>query len=224
LTQVIVSKLREDIFEGIYRPGARLSITDLARQFNASAVPVREALRNLQTEGLVEFQLNKGVSVKQLSREEVRELFLIRTPLESIAAAEAADLWTSESQLDSLAHILDLMDQASANQDGSWHKLHDTFHTELSALCKLPRITALISLYRGQMRPYSKICFNDADYIANAQAEHRELLACLRSRDREKIKEILHQHLARPARKVLDMLGDEQAPDRNLFRQTNRIA
>jgi len=90
LTQIIVELIRQEIYEGTHKPGIRLNIADLAQRFQASAVPVREALRNLEAEGLVEFRPNRGVVVRDLSASEVRELFLMRLPLELLAATQAA--------------------------------------------------------------------------------------------------------------------------------------
>jgi DNA-binding GntR family transcriptional regulator len=212
LTQIIMESLRQRIFEGEYAPGMRLNITDLAHAFGASAVPVREALRNLEAEGLIEFRLNRGVVVRNLSHEVVRELFLIRVPLESLAASEAARLATDEdiAELDSLVAKM----EKNIGAD-SWHKSHRHFHERLCQISRLPRLIQLVDSLRGQMRPYSKVYLQDRDHVLLAQQEHREMVDCLRRRDPDRIARIIHAHLERPARMAMAAFeaGTESAED-----------
>jgi DNA-binding GntR family transcriptional regulator len=206
LTQIIVETLRQRIFEGEYGPGARLNISVLAQQFGASPVPVREALRNLETEGLVEFRLNRGAVVRTLSAAQVRELFLIRAPLEQLAMAEAVKT-SSEADIEPFDRLLDELDR-SASTD-TWHQIHTEFHEKLYALCRLPRLTQLLVLLRGQMRPFSKAYLQDPHHLAQAQAEHHRMIECLRRRDVGPVAEIVYEHLARPARMAMQVIGGE---------------
>lgn len=207
LTQIAVEQLRESVFEGTLPPGAHLNIAELAKQFKTSAVPVREALRNLEAEGLVDFLPNKGFSVKTLTAAEAREQYLIRVPLEETAAAEAALRWKSPKQVDALEGVLKKMDSAS---NEAWLRLHDQFHIELNALAGLPSVAKLIALYRGQMRLYTRIYFT-SDHKKKAQAEHYKIVECLRRRDTERVREIVREHLRRPAQGVITALSKNNA-------------
>jgi DNA-binding GntR family transcriptional regulator len=209
LTQIVVSKLRKSIFDGSifdgeYGPGSRLNITDLAKRLDVSAIPVREALRQLEAEKLVEFRPNRGVVVRELSATELRELFLVRLPLETLAATEAAR-WRSEKSLQALESVLHRMDAAGPSD--TWSVLHERFHEELYALANLPRLSQMIIGLRGQMRPYAKLYSDDPEQVRHVQAEHYTLLKALRKRDEASIKRILHEHLSRPARLALSKLG-----------------
>jgi DNA-binding GntR family transcriptional regulator len=81
--QLIARELRESILDGRLQPGVRLPYRDLAKQFDVSVTPVRIALRELLTEGLVEMRPHGGASVAPLSEEELEELFIMRAGLES---------------------------------------------------------------------------------------------------------------------------------------------
>ena len=129
LTQIIVELIRQGIYEGTYKPGTRLNIADLAQSFSASAVPVREALRNLEAEGLVEFRPNRGVVIKELSASEVRELFLMRLPLEMLAATQA----TLKPTPSHGPHRGDPEAHGRGRRDEEWHVLHDSFTTNSTA-------------------------------------------------------------------------------------------
>ena len=197
LTQIIVELLRERIFAGEYGPGSRLNIADLAQRFHVSPVPVREALRNLETEGLVQFRLNRGVMVRELSADEVRELFLIRRRLEALAASEAARLIDGDG-IAGLEATLGEMDAVAAGTE-AWHALHGRFHDRLTRASGLPRLGQLVGVLRGQMRPYARIYLGNSEHLAAAQAEHYALVAALRARDGEAIERIVGEHLSRPA-------------------------
>lgn len=207
LTQIIVETLRERILDGTYRPGQRLNITDLATQFSVSPVPVREALRNLETEGLVEFRLNRGVVVRELSAAEVRELYLLRAPLEALAATEAVRGVSAQS-IRSLRTTLRQMKKARGTPE--WHVLHNDFHHQICVLSELPRLIQLVEVLRGQMQPYAKLYLSDLRHLEQAEAEHEQMLDLLEKRNASELSTLIKQHLRRPARMALDALGGEQ--------------
>lgn len=213
LTQIIVDLLRERIVSGEFPPGSRLIISDLANLFNASPVPVREALRNLETEGLVEFRLNRGVVVRELSMDEVRELFLIRRPLEALAAVEATR-WATQDEIEALRELLVEMDGKVAGS-AEWQTLHYRFHEEFYKLSRLPRLIRLLQVLRSQMRPYSNRYLYDSDQglLAKIQKEHYAMLNALAKRDTDMMRLIIDEHLARPARLAMRALGPDGEED-----------
>jgi DNA-binding GntR family transcriptional regulator len=94
----IVERLREDIWAGRLEPGSRLVESDLTARFAVSRGPVREGLRRLSADGLIEHRPHRGAVVRRLTNREIRELFLIRIEMEALAArlaavAEAPDRW-----------------------------------------------------------------------------------------------------------------------------------
>lgn len=205
LTQIVVTHLRNGIFRGEFPPGSRLNIADLATQYNVSAVPVREALRNLETEGLVEFRVNRGAIVRELSRNEVRELYLIRLPLELLAAIEASH-HADEKSIRVLEAILTKMDKLTIGSE-KWHELHGRFHDELNLLAQLPRLSQMIRVLRGQMRPYSKTYLENSEHLTAAQAEHYQLVEAVRGGNQPAIKRLIREHLHRPARLAMRAFG-----------------
>jgi DNA-binding GntR family transcriptional regulator len=94
--QLLVRELRESIIDGRLRPGVRLPYRELARQFNVSVTPVRIALRELSTEGLVELRPHGGATVAPLSFEELEEVFSMRVGLESWLARIGAAAMTDD--------------------------------------------------------------------------------------------------------------------------------
>lgn len=215
LTQIVVARLRSGIFNGEYPPGARLNITDIAAQYNVSSVPVREALRNLEAEGLVEFRVNRGATVRNLSRSEVRELYLVRFPLELLAAIEASRRADAKN-VRALEAILAKMDKTAIGGQ-KWHELHEHFHDELNLLAELPQLSQMIHVLRGRMRPYSNSYLENREHLAAAQAEHYQLVKAVRERDEPRIKRIVREHLHRPARLAMRALGGTDTSLEQIF-------
>jgi DNA-binding GntR family transcriptional regulator len=204
LTQIIVEQIRQEIYEGAHKPGGRLNISDLAHRFDASAVPVREALRNLESEGLVEFRPNRGVVIRDLSAGEVRELCLMRLPLELLAATQAA-LLADNAALDAIEGNLERMDATVGSEE--WHALHEVFHHAFYSLSQLPRLIQHVEVLRGQMRPYGKLYLSDPKHVAMAQAEHYRMVEAARARDPDAVRTAVVEHLRRPAHMALSALG-----------------
>jgi DNA-binding GntR family transcriptional regulator len=209
LTQIVVARLRDGIFRGEFPPGSRLNIANLAAQYSVSSVPVREALRNLETEGLVELRVNRGAIVRELSRSEVLELYLIRLPLELLAAVEASRHADAKSLLP-LEAILGEMDNTAIGSE-KWHELHGRFHDQLNMLAQLAHLSQLIHVLRGRMRPYSRTYLENAEHLAAAQVEHYQLVEALRDGNQAAIKRIIREHLHRPARLAMRAFGASES-------------
>ena len=94
----IVERLREDILAGRLAPGSRLVESDLTARFAVSRGPVREALRRLSAEGLIEHRPHRGAVVRRLSERDIRELFQIRVEMEALAARLAAEPTTPRAR------------------------------------------------------------------------------------------------------------------------------
>lgn len=210
LTQIISEVIRKNIYDGVYKPGERLNIVDIAQEFSASAIPVREALRNLEAEGLVDFRPNRGVVIRELSAGEVRELFLMRMPLEALAATQAARR-AEPGEMDPLRTILRRMDDLPGTPE--WHRLHEQFHRELYALSQMPRLAQFLDVLRGQMRPYAELYLADAQHVAHAQAEHYAMVEAVAAHDRGRVRELVREHLKRPARMALAAFGVSDLPE-----------
>lgn len=112
----VVDRIREMILSGKVKPGEWLRQDDLASTFGVSTMPVREALRQLQTEGLVTFYPRRGATVSQISTVEYEEIYRIREELEILAVRWAAKNF-DRIPLDRLKQLLDEIETAAKNQD-----------------------------------------------------------------------------------------------------------
>ncbi len=128
LREKIYQILREDITYGKLTPGERLVEEDLSKRFKASRTPVREALRQLESEGQIYFQRNKGIMVSKLTLKDVEELYSLRWLLESYAARLTAEINGGTD----VAYLRDLqkrLEKAAKEDDSTgWFKANSSFH------------------------------------------------------------------------------------------------
>jgi DNA-binding GntR family transcriptional regulator len=131
LVDRVTEILREAILSGRYQPTERLKIAELSQQFDFSAMPVREALRTLEGEGLVDITPNRGATVRQLDRQFIEDLFELNTELRIFAIRRGIKYMTTE-KIDLLSDIVDAYAQAVEAKDlENSLKLNRKFHSKL---------------------------------------------------------------------------------------------
>jgi DNA-binding GntR family transcriptional regulator len=179
LREDIRDTLRTRIFEGHYAPGTRLIERDLAAEFDVSRLPIREALRMLRQEGLVEDRLPKGSVVASLSKKDVRDLFDVRHSLEVLASRLAAERATP----DDLQRLEELLDRASdALARGSIleaHHANNSFHDEITQIADNDFLRSALEPLQGRMH----WLFRHVTDLRELIQEHRDLLAAIASGD-----------------------------------------
>ena len=128
LRETIYHVLRDDISYGMLSPGERLIEKDLAERFKASRSPIREAVRQLESEGLIEFERNKGITVSKLSVKQIDEIFALRSLLEGYAARLTAE----RAAKNDVTYLRDLQEKlkaaAKAHDSKSWLQNNTLFH------------------------------------------------------------------------------------------------
>jgi DNA-binding GntR family transcriptional regulator len=181
--QAVTRRLREAIIDGRLRPGARVRQEVVARHLGTSRIPVREALRSLETEGLVVLVPHSGARVAQLDFSELTELYRIREAIEPLAIAESAPRLT-DAQLDELRELVEQIEQA-ADEPVRWLEHDRLFHLKSYAAAPLPRVLEMIERFWNTTQHYRR-AYNstlDPHDIEIVQLEHRVILDALERRD-----------------------------------------
>lgn len=192
IQEIVADALRDAIVTGRLRGGDRLHQDGIASRLGVSRMPVREALRQLETEGLVVFTPHRRVSVAALSHQELREIYEIRTALELLAL----DLAVPRMSAEDLARLGELLDQMDRVMDpGRWLDLNRTFHGVLYRASGRTRLCALIDSLRGNVERYLRLYVSGKDHRARAQAEHRRIVRACRRRQPAAAKKALRRHL-----------------------------
>jgi DNA-binding GntR family transcriptional regulator len=191
--EMVAEVLREAITGGHLRANDPLLQDEIAAQLRVSHIPVREALRQLQSEGLVTYQPNRGATVSALTADEIREIYDIRTILETAAVRRAAPRLDGAT----LARAARILDAAEAATDAAtWGSLDVDFHQLIYDLDGRPRLQELIA---GLLRRVDRYWLTHGLMLRHRrefEREHRALLAALESRDAEGTARLLADHLA----------------------------
>ncbi len=207
LIGVVVKKIRDAIVAGDLPPGGRLVISDLVGRFNVSPMPVREALRRLEGEGLVEAEPNRGATVRRLDTELVSNIYDIRACLEMMVVAQSAENMTFADMA-----AIDELEQRyeSAVADGRMDEVMEhnrRLHERINALGRnreacvlLERGTGLIAALR------SRFGFSRSR-LGTAIEEHRALLDALRRGDAPAAAGLIRMHTVAAKKDMLERLS-----------------
>jgi len=196
----LADRLRADIDEGAWEPGAPLRQEELADRYQVSRIPVREALQLLQSQGLVVVSPNRGAFVTALDADEVEEIFDLRLMLEGhlLSAAVARHTHKSTARLEAIQQELEVEDSRAAWLDGDRR-----FHEALYEPADKPRTLALALTLRGQVARYSMAHVGPGTRRAEWRREHRQLIAAVRAKDVALSVATLTEHLQETRAAVL---------------------
>jgi DNA-binding GntR family transcriptional regulator len=188
----IANILREAIYRGILAEGEALYQSQLAERLSVSPIPLREALRLLEMEGLVSFRGRRGAIVTNLGVEDIREIYELLTSMETGLLRIAFPLITPDI-VEAAGRVLDEMD---ARPDRLfWLAQNVTFHNLLCKPADRPRTLRWIATLRRQVDRYIRVHLNSMQEGANPQEEHRLILDAVRAKDLTAAVEALTVHL-----------------------------
>jgi DNA-binding GntR family transcriptional regulator len=215
LVEQAYGQLRHAITSGKFSPGHRLVIDDLAADLGVSITPVREALRQLQREGLVSDIPYSGMQVATLSVAELRELYTVLGVLEGFAVRRAAEL-LSPAEIEELGRDLQgLADSAAKGDLAAFRRLNDRFHRRIVARGSGGGVLMdmIEQLTRNVVRYAAAGDVLDHAYLEASQAEHELLHAHLRNKDGEAAESLARHHALTFAEHLARCL-EEQREDR----------
>src|SRR4051794_40534934 len=207
----IHDELRQAILRGDLRAGAVLSQLRLAEEFGVSRGPVREALRLLQREGLVEAELNRRVRIADFSVNDLEELYAMRVVNEALAVRATVPRLTAQ-QLEALHAALEEMDALAGVDVHAWEDPHRRFHRGLVAHAG-DRLVRLVEQLSDHAERYRRAYIaGDPRAWSVGAAEHREIYEAAQRGDANAASVATVQHLARTALTVLANLAPEHDP------------
>ncbi len=191
--QLACTYLREQILSGNFGVGMRLKTEELADTLGISRMPIRDALQQLHSEGLVEIRPNRGAIVIRLSANEILELFEIRATLEGLAARHACENFDA-NDLSKLEQMRDEMHRSTDNL-GLWLKLHDEFHDFICLRSNRPRLFRQIRTARQAVTPYVRMYISVYHRMEMPRAEHDLLVSIARRRNPELFEATMRDHV-----------------------------
>lgn len=194
----IYGAIKEQIIEGRYAPGSRITEQQVAAQFNTSRTPVREAMRQLVADGFALFKPNSGTVVRQWSPEEVRQVFDLRLLIESQIAGHAA-AHISQAQIRELTHLQEQIESGGVDVDVAntlrIGPLNREFHRIIAQASRHERLVAMLAntievpIVQRTFRRYSR------ERLARSFSHHRELIEALAARDSAWASSVMSSHI-----------------------------
>jgi DNA-binding GntR family transcriptional regulator len=210
MVQTIVEALRKSVLTGQLPQGALLNQVALAKEFGVSRIPLREACRQLEAEGLLVFEPGRGAVVSPLSSGEIAEVVDLRTKIEPDLLANAIPR-LSEDDLERASDILDEFE--AALESGAVEKfgeLNWRFHSTLYAPSgRALALGILENLHRLNQR-YAGMQISLTKWETRAAREHRAILAACRRKDAAKAAQLLTDHITSAGGVLMAFLKDER--------------
>jgi DNA-binding GntR family transcriptional regulator len=193
----ILSRLRDYLVEGHIAEGARVPERQLCELFGISRTPLREALKVLAAEGLIELLPNRGARVRQLSRRDLEELFDVMGGLESLAGRLACEAVTDEEIAEIERLHYEMYGYYLHRDMHNYFQVNQTIHERIVAASRNETLRATYANFAGRIRRvrYSANFARKRARWAEAMREHEAILDALRRRAGSELSDILFQHL-----------------------------
>ena len=207
IVEALAQRIRQRILRNDIPPGAQLRQEALAERYGVSRIPVREALRQLEAEGLVAFNPNRSVTVSALSVAEAEELFDLRLLIETDLIGRGAEI-ASAADHDAARQALALSQAAYSSGDASqWGEHNQAFHACLYAPAGRPQSLVLVQALNAKTDRYVRLQLSlQADAPARAQSEHQRLLDLYIERDIPGVRSMLRDHIGHVRTMLLEAL------------------
>ena len=189
--------IKRMILKGYFKPGERLIENQLSKNFGVSRTPIRESIRKLAAEGLVEITPKGGTKISKLSENDIDEIYEIRDVLESLAAEKAASIMT-DKDIESLEKLVKDAEKALLNNEIKKMAQIDTkIHNIICKFSKNNRLFQLIDVLCANITRHRELILETPGAGKEAIVGHREIINALRKRDKKAIRKSIHEHIMR---------------------------
>lgn len=213
VASMTVTALRERILRGDFPDGDPLRQDALADELGVSRIPVREALRQLEAEGLVTFSPHRGAVVSTLSLEEIQELFELRADIESDLLGRAIPRMTTE-QLERAIEVVDEFDDALAAEEATrWGPLNWQFHAALYAPANRTLTMGVLQKLHQHSDRYFRMQVLLARGGERANEEHRAIAAAVCRKDITLACDLMHAHILGAGSSLVAWLQEQRSED-----------
>ena len=211
LAGYVTEAIRSGILERRYPLGSRLDQQTLADELGASIIPVRESLRQLEAEGLVQITPRRGAFVVSPSVDEVREVYRLREVFEAFATREAVPALKA-GDLDEMDELLVQMAQVgSLDTSEDWSRLNQAWHFKLYSGAELPLLMQFISTLWDRCRLTSHVYARDLSHRTRSNEDHNRIMAAVRAGEAESAADMIANHVRTAMDEILDQNLVEQS-------------
>lgn len=203
LREVVYESLRKTLIEYSIPVGERFIEKEYSERLNISRTPVREALKQLEEEGLVEYVHRSGVIISKITKDDVIEIYKIRESLELLILTTAMENITPE-EIEDIENLLDYTEKV--NNEGKTEEvieLFETFNTHIYKASKMKRLPYLIASLNLYLKKFRNISIENEERRLNGIKEHRLMLKSIIEKDVDLAKNVIEKHLKQSVDVVL---------------------
>ena len=199
LSELVREQLTTWIMDGTLQMGQKISEDEIAEKLGLSRMPIREALRVMEQKGLVQSIPFAGTTIRKLSREEIREIYLLRIELESLACFHAAQNIRPLDilQLEDIQRKMDILASEPLNMETGiqMYQLNKEFHMYMYSIAKMPKLLEFIENLWDNLASVRLNSVCSAGYSSQMQSEHKNYLDALRNRDGKSLADLIKDNL-----------------------------
>lgn len=204
----VVERMRDLIVEGHIKAAQRINETELCRSLGVSRTPVREAIKTLASEGLIELVRNKGAIVKQLGVDEIEDMLEAVRAIERYAAEVGVER-ASREEIDEIAAMHKLMQAYYKAKDRlPYYKLNQAIHAAIVALTHNDTLIATHEALQMRLRRMRYVGNELPSSWSGAMREHEAMIKALRKRDSASLREAVSVHLDNTRERVVAFLNE----------------
>jgi DNA-binding GntR family transcriptional regulator len=211
--QALRDALEQDIITGRFRPGDRLDEQSLAARFEVSRTPIREALMQLASTGLVELQARRGAFVASLSFKDVVERFEVMAALEGMCGALAARRITEPMQRELETAHEDCVREALQENADAYYYANERFHHVIYKACQNAFLAEQAQHLHARLKPYRRLQLRARSRVATSLAEHQGIVDAIRAGDSDRAERLLREHILIQGECLADFIASfDRAP------------
>ena len=183
-------QLQHAILEGVLKPGERLRAEALAQRFGTSRTPIREALLQLEAQGLVEVEPNRGAVVRAFDRDDLLDLYAVRALLEPRRGARGHPI--DDAAIARLQELCDHAEHATVDEQIAYN---EDFHRIIVEAARSPRLTVAMRAASGIPRAFRSFFWDSEEQRAESLLCHRRLVSAFRVRDAQLAEAVMRMHI-----------------------------
>jgi DNA-binding GntR family transcriptional regulator len=202
----VAQRLRQLLVEGRIAPGAKLNERELSERLNVSRTPLREAIKMLAAEGLVELLPNRGAVAVSLTEEDILHTFEVMAGLEAQAGELAAQRITEHELAEIQAMHFEMMAAYTRRDLSTYYTLNARIHSAISAAARNPVLTQVYQQVNARLQALRFRSNQDGEKWKNAMNEHEKMIEALAAHDGGAMRQVLLSHLRNKRDVVLEQL------------------
>lgn len=206
LHEQVAQRLRQMLVEGRIAPGAKLNERELSELLNVSRTPLREAIKMLAAEGLVELLPNRGAIAVSLTEADVMNTFEVMAGLESLSGELAAQRITPQELAEIQAMQFEMMAAYTRRDLSTYYTLNSRIHAAINAAAKNPVLGTVYQQVNARLQALRFRSNQDGEKWRQAVKEHEKMIEALAARDGAAMREVLLTHLHNKRDVVLEQL------------------